>query len=112
MLNGVEDGTLLRFRCRVGHAYNAQTLLEAQDDTIEDALFTALRALEERGDVSGRLARAAATGGRDFSHGYFRQRAEEARRSADVLRTVLAEHRAAALEAGAGEQPGLGQTGT
>ncbi len=112
VLNGVEDGTLLRFRCRVGHAYNAETLLEAQDDTIEDALFTALRALEERGDVSDRLARAAATGGRDYSHGHFRQRAEEARRSADVLRSVLAEHRAATQEVGAGDEPGLGQTGT
>jgi hypothetical protein len=40
----VEEGNLLRFRCRTGHAYSAETLLATQSDAIEDALWIALRA--------------------------------------------------------------------
>lgn len=54
VLDGVhQEGSVLRFRCRVGHAYSVESLLEAQDDTVEHALSTALRALEERGEVAG-----------------------------------------------------------
>lgn len=88
------DGTL-RFRCRVGHAYTAETLLRHQAGTVEDALWTAMRALEEREAVSNRLAQEAGDAGRDWSRQHFRRRAEDARRSADVLRGVLEEHRLA-----------------
>ena len=52
----VEEGNLLRFRCRTGHAYSAETLLATQSDAIEDALWIALRALEEKASLSHRLA--------------------------------------------------------
>jgi two-component system chemotaxis response regulator CheB len=94
VLNDVgKDGTL-RFRCRVGHAYTATTLLQHQGGTIEDALWTAMRALEEREEISNRLAEDAGVAGRDWSRMHFRRRADEARASADVLRRVLDEHRA------------------
>lgn len=93
VLNEMGVDGVLRFRCRVGHAYTAETLLHHQSGTVEDALWTALRALEEREDVSVRLARQAGEAGRDWSRLHFRRRAEDARRSADVLRTVLDEHR-------------------
>ncbi|MCW2616076.1 MAG: cheB [Frankiales bacterium] len=110
VLNGVEDAEgLLRFRCRVGHAYTAQTLVEAQGDTVEDALFTALRALEERGEVAERLARTSTERGREYSGSHFRRRAEQARNAAEVLRQVLAEHRSAAQAAA---DHTLGETGT
>lgn len=88
------DGTL-RFRCRVGHAYTAETLLRHQAGTVEDALWTAMRALEEREAVSTRLAEEAGAAGRDWSRQHFRRRADDSRRSADVLRGVLAEQRLA-----------------
>ncbi|MDZ8222403.1 MULTISPECIES: chemotaxis protein CheB [unclassified Nostoc] len=52
----VEEGNLLRFRCRTGHAYSAKSLLATQSDAIEDALWIALRALEEKASLSHRLA--------------------------------------------------------
>jgi two-component system chemotaxis response regulator CheB len=57
VLTEVDDERLIRFRCRVGHAYSADILLESQEETIEQALYTALRALEERADLSRRFAR-------------------------------------------------------
>jgi two-component system chemotaxis response regulator CheB len=57
VLTEVDDEKLIRFRCRVGHAYSADILLESQEGTIEQALYTALRALEERADLSRRVAR-------------------------------------------------------
>ena len=95
VLNLVPDD-VLRFRCRVGHAHTAESLMREQSGTVEAALWTAMRALEERHDVAERLADEAAAAGRDWSRLHFRRRAEEAARSSEVLRVVLSEHRSVA----------------
>ena len=38
----------LRFRCHTGHGYTVESLLSEMDDMIEDSLWSAIRALEER----------------------------------------------------------------
>ncbi|HEY3922643.1 MAG TPA: chemotaxis protein CheB, partial [Gaiellaceae bacterium] len=45
----------LRFRCRIGHAYGADSLLGAQDDRLEASLAAGLRALHERADLARRI---------------------------------------------------------
>ena len=52
----LQDGDLIRFRCRVGHAWTANGLLAEQSEGIETALWTALRALEERAVLCRRIA--------------------------------------------------------
>jgi two-component system chemotaxis response regulator CheB len=47
-LRAIRDGELLRYRCHVGHAYAADLLLGAQTEVIERALWSALRAHDER----------------------------------------------------------------
>lgn len=54
--SGDPDGELLRYRCHVGHAYDANLLLGAQTEAIERALWSALRALDERAALLRRLA--------------------------------------------------------
>jgi two-component system chemotaxis response regulator CheB len=44
-----------QFRCRVGHAFTSETLLAEQRASVEAALWTALRALEENGEMARRL---------------------------------------------------------
>jgi two-component system, chemotaxis family, protein-glutamate methylesterase/glutaminase len=56
-LREITDGELLRYRCHVGHAYDADLLLGAQTEVVERALWTALRALEERAALLRRMAR-------------------------------------------------------
>ena len=109
VLNEVADDAPVRFRCRVGHAYNGDSLLRHQSHTFEDALWTALRAVQEREEVSHRLAGEAAQTGREWSQSHYRRRAEEARRSAQVLRQVLTRHQEdAAVLAGRPHEEGGG----
>lgn len=89
VLNHIPDDGILRFRCRTGHAWSAESLVAQQDDDVEEALWTALRVLEERGEMSRKLAEQARQGSRDWSDEHFRRRAEEAERSAELLRAVL-----------------------
>ncbi len=46
----VEDNGLVRFRCRVGHMYSPESMLEAQDDNVERLMWSAVRALLEQAE--------------------------------------------------------------
>ena len=85
----VQDGDVLAFRCRVGHAYSADALYSHQDDGIEAALWTALRALEEHAALCRRLAAKARDRGRDRSAALFSDKAIEAEHHAAVLRQAV-----------------------
>ena len=50
-----EDGHL-RYRCHVGHAYSPASLVFDQDDAVEQSIFVALRAVEEKATALRRLA--------------------------------------------------------
>jgi two-component system chemotaxis response regulator CheB len=52
----VKDTSPLRFRCHVGHAFSAQTLVAAISQGMEEALWTAARTLEEGGLLLQQLA--------------------------------------------------------
>lgn len=52
----IDQGDLLRFRCRVGHAYTADHLQAAQRQAVEAALWAGLRALEESLSMYRRLS--------------------------------------------------------
>jgi two-component system, chemotaxis family, protein-glutamate methylesterase/glutaminase len=56
-LREITDGEPLRYRCHVGHAYDADLLLGAQTEGVERALWSALRALDERAALLRRLTR-------------------------------------------------------
>jgi two-component system chemotaxis response regulator CheB len=84
----VNDPPVLRFRCHVGHAYSAESLLSGQDTGLELALWSALRALEEKLLLAQRnLERARASNlGRAAAQ---LERAAEAEHQANIVRQVL-----------------------
>jgi two-component system chemotaxis response regulator CheB len=80
---------LLRFRCRVGHAYTAQHLRAEQRQVVETALWASLRALEESAALYRRLASRATAGHlKSLSEGY-EERAATAELNARTLRDFL-----------------------
>jgi two-component system chemotaxis response regulator CheB len=92
----IDDEELPRFRCRVGHAYSAEGTVEAQGEAIETALWTALRALQERAQLSERLAARVGSAGAKQSQARFEDFAREAREQAEVIRRLLAGNGSAA----------------
>lgn len=58
------DASSPRFRCHTGHAYTAAALFHAQNETIEEALWVAIRALHEKQLLLGRLMQSSKDGGR------------------------------------------------
>jgi two-component system chemotaxis response regulator CheB len=85
----IDDDELLRFRCRVGHAYSSESLLAGQFDAVEAALWAALRALEENISLSNRIGKRMRSRGHMQSAERFERQACEAEKQADVLRRVL-----------------------
>lgn len=85
----IEDGDLLRFRCRVGHAYTAERTLEEEGVSVEQALWTALRALRERAQLSERLASRLEERGAPKSRARFEEYARDAREQAELIRRLL-----------------------
>ncbi|MCG5431029.1 chemotaxis protein CheB [Mycobacterium sp. MYCO198283] len=76
------------FRCRVGHAWTAEALLQARDAEVESALWIALRSLQEKAKMSRKLARNAGDG--PLSRKY-QTLAEEAEHASVVLSERLSE---------------------
>jgi two-component system, chemotaxis family, protein-glutamate methylesterase/glutaminase len=89
-------GNLRSYRCQVGHAYSAESLVTEQGKAVEGALWTAARSLEERAELLHRL------GGRSRNRALtarFQARAGAAEDQADVLREAI---ESLAAEGGAG----------
>lgn len=51
----IADSGVLRYRCSIGHAFGAHSLLAGKDGDIEEALSSALRALQESDRLTRRL---------------------------------------------------------
>ena len=85
----IDEGELTRFRCRVGHAYSPHSLLASQSENLEEALWTALRALEESAAMAERLQSRSAERGHSLSAQQFGSQAQDARRRARVIHDVL-----------------------
>jgi len=82
----LREGDLVRYRCRVGHAYSEEAMIDAQGASVEAALWAALKVLEERGELLRRIADRTS---RPRTAGRFREGALEADSRADVIRRVL-----------------------
>ena len=85
----VKDGALVRYRCRTGHAYSPDTLASEQTHSIEEALFMALRALEENAALLSRLHRQAHERGQDRSAARFLSQAQGVEVRAQIIRNAL-----------------------
>ncbi len=84
-----DGGDLLRFRCRVGHALSGDALLVEQTQAMETALWSALRALEERVALGRRLTDRARRRGHSLAAERFQQQVRDTEQQAATIREVL-----------------------
>ena len=63
VLMQLQEGGRVRFRCHTGHSYTAASLLSGVTDNIEEALWSAIRAMHESGILMRQLA----------AHGHIRE---------------------------------------
>jgi two-component system, chemotaxis family, protein-glutamate methylesterase/glutaminase len=78
----------MRFRCHTGHAYTLESLLSDMDEAVEDSLWSAIRALEER----MMLLQQAARHQKDVhagGDGELLERADQTLRRADLVRQAV-----------------------
>jgi two-component system, chemotaxis family, protein-glutamate methylesterase/glutaminase len=75
----------LSFRCRTGHAYSGDSLLDVQAGALDDALWGAYRSLLEQAELNQRMADRVT--GR--AHERYRAAAHEAFRRAEVMHEAL-----------------------
>jgi two-component system chemotaxis response regulator CheB len=93
----IQVGPFLRFRCRVGHAWAAEALVQEQGKSIEAAMWMALRALEDRASLNEKLAAQAEAQGRQWGAERHREDLAAMRDSIDTLRRLLG-HQPAGFE--------------
>jgi two-component system, chemotaxis family, protein-glutamate methylesterase/glutaminase len=83
-----EDG-VPRYRCRVGHVYSLEALRAAQGESVESALWIAMRALEEQAGLMRRSAERARGFKTPTVAARHEMRAEEVEQQAQVIRDLL-----------------------
>ena len=87
----IQDGPFTRFRCRVGHAYTAEGVLEGKTEALEEALYAALNTLEEGAEIAEKLAARARRNRQPRATERFEARARKSREQAAAIRRVLME---------------------
>ncbi len=103
----VEAG-VTQWQCRVGHRYSPTSLADARAEDAEAALWTAVRALEDRAALLQRMAEKAEMREQSRSARSFQRRAETASEQAERVRQVLIQAVAGTLTkvVDTGDEPG------
>jgi len=85
----LKDGAMTRYRCHIGHAYTDEMITVGLDDHLKRAMATALRALNERVALVGKLRDEANDRGRPDLANSWSTRAHEFEREAAVIRDAI-----------------------
>jgi two-component system chemotaxis response regulator CheB len=85
----IPEGAGMRYRCRVGHGYSAEGLIEHMDETLEDSLWAATRSLMENAHLKERVANRLIEKGNDDIGESLRMQAAQTRRHAETIRRLV-----------------------
>ena len=85
----IEDSGSTRYRCHVGHAFSQEALLEGQNGAMEEALWIALRNLEEKYRMLNSIAVKYEEGQSKMLAKSYRDKTAEVTQQINKLRAVL-----------------------
>jgi two-component system chemotaxis response regulator CheB len=88
----LKTGGILRFRCHTGHAFTASSLLAELMGSIEDVLWTSVRAVQESVVLMHHIAGHLQDAGDAQAAEAFHQKAAEAAQRAEAVRQVVLHH--------------------
>ena len=89
----LKDEKHVRFRCHTGHAYSPDSLLAEITETVEDSLWSSIRAIEETVLLLRQMAAHIKENHEDGAAAdLFIARAQEAQRRADFVRQAVMKH--------------------
>jgi two-component system chemotaxis response regulator CheB len=89
-----EEGGLTRFRCSVGHVFSIESLAAGQSHQLEGALWTAVRALEDRAELLRQLSARADSSGHQRSARAFEAQADDAEHRSRLVLDAIERTRA------------------
>ena len=87
----IVDGSLLRYRCHVGHAYAADTMHAVQAEEIDRKLWELLRRHQERSEFARRCAAHERSLQNERLFRQFEARARRYEQDAELIRELLRE---------------------
>lgn len=85
----IDDAKPRRFRCHTGHAFTLRTLASTQDLSTDEALWSAMRALQEREALQRALAEAGDADGEGLQGEALLERAAHTGQLADEMRSMI-----------------------
>jgi two-component system chemotaxis response regulator CheB len=85
----VDDISLVRFRCHVGHAYGGEVLLSEQTEALEAALWTAVRTFKEKSVLASQLAHHELAAGNVAAAARFEEQAGQAAQFGGLIQQML-----------------------
>ena len=85
----VAEGKHSQFRCLVGHIFSPESFVAEEGAAVERALWVAVKTLQERADLLGKLADKSAAMGQSISASSFREKARESQSHAETIRDIL-----------------------
>ncbi len=85
------DGSIIVYRCRVGHTFSAENMVAGQVKVIEDRLWSTLVALEENASLTEHLIAWARQTQNPPLAAKFKHIAQKSRKQAKVIKTLVQE---------------------
>ncbi len=85
----MSDDGFMRFRCHVGHAFSAESLLHQQSEALEESMWYAVRTLIDKSKLSRQMAENAKGRGHTQAATHFEEQARVSAQHAGVIRDLI-----------------------
>jgi two-component system chemotaxis response regulator CheB len=85
----IEDGSFLRYRCHVGHAFSSDAMLASQTEEIDRLLGTLQRSHQERAELARRMSAHERSNGRANLADQLERRAVDYAQDAQLMKNLL-----------------------